>query len=271
MGAGAGLLVISYISWLANGGDVLVPGLVWLLFAEPFVIIFALVREPPAPDARRRIGNLLVALLLLQLPFAIWKFRQWGFSDAVRGTFLDQGAGAHVMGAMALVSATGAVMAGHVRNRGWKVALIALALLLNVLADAKQALGVYVIAISIIGVLNSPRHWPRYALGLAAAVGFVFFAARYHDPLRQFTDRSLLERGLKSKVSVFPLIASHFDAPTDWVFGAGPGNTVSRVALMALPGYRSEGTSGMPFELEASTITRQVWYQNEIGVLTGQG
>ncbi|HEX7119990.1 MAG TPA: hypothetical protein VF212_14450 [Longimicrobiales bacterium] len=269
--AGGTLLVVAYISGMANDSGLLEPGLTWLLFMEPFLIVFGLVRDPPSPAARRRVGHLLVALLVLQLPFAIWKFLEFGISDAVRGTFLDQGAGAHVMGAMALVSATGAILTRHVRNRGWILAVGGLALLLNILADAKQAIGMYIIAIATVGIMNSPRHWPRYVLGLAATVGLVVFAANYHAPLNQFTDRRLLERGIESKFSVIPLIASQFDAPTDWLLGAGPGNTVSRVALMALPGYRSEGISAMPFELHASTITRQVWYENEIGELTGAG
>ncbi|HEX6938025.1 MAG TPA: hypothetical protein VF158_01340 [Longimicrobiales bacterium] len=269
--AAGGLLVVAFLSGVANGTGLLEPGLSWLLLMEPFLVAFGVVRDPPAPPTRRRIGHLLVGLLVLQLPFAIWKFRQFGVSDAVRGTFLDQGAGAHVMGAMALVSAAGAVLTGHVRGRAWAAVVIALALLLSVLADAKQALGMFGVAVAAAGVLDSPRRWPRYAAGLAAAVGIISFAQSYNPTLQQFTDRELLEKGLRAKFSVIPLIASHFETPVDWLLGAGPGRTVSRVALMALPEYRSEGTSGVPFDLPASTISRQIWYANEIGELSGAG
>lgn len=271
-GTAGGLLLACYVSALTNDGGVLRPGLAWLLLVEPFLVLFALVREPPEGEARRRAGHLLVALLVLQLPFSVWKFLDFGISDAVRGTFLHQGAGAHVMGAMVLVSAMGALLTGHVRNRGWRIALIALALLLNILADAKQAVGMYLIALATIGLLNSPRHWPRYVVGLAAAIGVVFFAARYHPALRQFTDADLLERGLRSKVSVVPLIGGHFESPVNWLFGAGPGNTVSRIALMALDEYRIDNrSSGMPFDFPTSRVTRLVWYENEVGALSGEG
>lgn len=268
--AGGLVLVVAYISAAANGVGLLEPGLTWLLLMEPFLVAFGLVRDPPSPAARRRIGHLFVALLIVQLPFAIWKFLKFGFSDSVRGTFLDQGAGAHVMGAMALVSATGAILSGHVRNRIWIVAIAVLALALNIMADAKQAIGMYVLAALAVGVINSPRHWPRYVVALGGIIGLVYFAAGYHPALQQFTNRTLLERGVRSKFSVVPLVASHFDAPTDWLLGAGPGTTVTRVALMALPGYRSEGTSGMPFDLKPSLIAQQVWYENSIGELSGK-
>lgn len=268
--AGGMVLVVAYISAAANGVGLLEPGLTWLLLMEPFLVAFGLVRDPPSPAARRRIGHLFVALLVAQLPFAIWKFLQHGFSDSVRGTFFDQGAGAHVMGAMALASASGAILTGHVRSRFWIVAIAVLALSLNILADAKQAIGMFILAAMAVGVMNSPRHWPRYVVALGGIIGLVYLAASYHEPLRQFTNRTLLERGLRSKFSVVPLVASHFDAPTDWLLGAGPGTTVTRVALMALPGYRSEGTSGMPFDLKASIIAQQVWYENSVGELSGR-
>jgi len=49
------------------------------------------------------------------------------------------------------------------------------------------------------------------------------------------------------------------DNPACWLFGLGPGNSVSRVALMGMEDYLKGGSPLSQLGLKAAPITREIW------------
>lgn len=265
------VLGASYLSGIANGVGVVRPALFWLLLMEPFLLLYAIVREPPPQRQLQWLAYVLIGLTLLQVPFGLVQLRQHGIGDYVQGTFIGQGAGAHVLGAMMLVSAVFTIQSGIVRSRIIKALVVTSALLMNVLGDAKQAIALFLGCMAIIGLMNSPKQWPRYVLGFLVVVGLYNYALQYHQRLSQITDVALIQAGLEHKMGVIPMIRLEFDTPSDWILGVGPGNSTSRVALLSHAGYRRGGRALPLFDFPTSRLTEKIWQNNEAGRLTGRG
>lgn len=265
------VLGASYLSGIASGVGMIRPALLWLLLMEPFLLLYAIVRDPPPQRQLQWLAYTLIGLTLIQVPFGLVQLQRYGIGDYVQGTFIGQGAGAHVLGAMMLVSAAFAMQSGVVRSTTLKTLVVTSALLMNVLGDAKQAIAVFLACMAVIGLVNSPKQWPRYLVGLLVVSVLYDYAVRYHDRLRQITDVELIQAGLEHKMGVVPMIRLEFDSPTDWILGVGPGNSASRVALMSHAGYRRGGRALPLFDFPTSRLTEKIWHTNEAGLLTGRG
>ncbi len=265
LGAGVGaLFVISFVSWALNGGELLRPVLTWLVFTEPFLLILAIAKAQPDRRTQTRLWWLTLALAFLQLPLGILEriFLAGNNPDLVQGSFIGQGAGAHVAGGVALVGVLMCMMRGtfeHSRmRRNLFFALAALLFLLPILSDAKQVIVAFMPA-ALIALASGSRVRPSKFIPPALVMGAVLFAAfHFYKPLRAVENQSTLE-GLKYKMFATQVaIEDLMDRPWGLAVGVGPGNSVSRVALLTRDAHVMKRSPVAVLNLETAPLTRKL-------------
>ena len=252
---------LSLFSWIASGGEVLRPILSWLLFAEPFLVLYAIVKT--APSAKKSmLSKLAISLALVQVPFALWQAATLGLADVVQGTLVGDGAGAHIAGAIALMGVlaiVGLVLSGKIL-KGREIffsMLVVLLFAVPVLADAKQAIVAFIPSLAIL-------LWTRGKIGVrtlivAGFITLIVLAAGYlYLPLSKATHLDLILAGLGGKVLSFQAISAKMvENPLTLLVGLGPGNSVSRTALAAQEGYIRSVPGGL-VDLQLSPVTAEI-------------
>ena len=260
----AALLLVSLLSWICNGGEILRPLLTWLLFSEPFLLVFALVSAPPSPVAARRLWTLALVLALSQVPLAVSQSLMFSVGDLVRGTFTGEIGGAHTAGSVALI---GALMCmarwmdrppGSRPGTGWHLAAAGL-FLVPVLADAKQAIMAFIPALVPLSSLFSWRRPARVLAPLLLPLVLLVAGVGLNPQMRQTTDWNLAWRGLGGKLHALRVVVPRMlDTPSGLLLGLGPGNTVSRVALLSRGGHVREDSPVYFLELRLSPVTEEL-------------
>ena len=122
----------------------------WVLAVEPFLLLMAVVLAPMTARERKMLLIVVTSLLCGQLPFSLIEIATGGVSDEVKGTLLEAGAGHHV-------SAGGLALGFFLVARLSSSRLVAIgfgagALLVMVVADAKQVLFVLPLALLVFGI-----------------------------------------------------------------------------------------------------------------------
>jgi hypothetical protein len=258
------LLTSCLLSWLINGGAALRPWLDWLVFAEPFLIIFAVSAVPSEPRGRRALWGLVLAICVLQLPLAVYQLLSLGPADFVQGLFIGMGAGAHVAGGVSLLGSllclARALSGTRLGARSVWLLGSAVFFAVAVMADAKQVIVVFLPALTLMLFALLRLHWTRVALMLPVVGIAVLGAFSYYRPLQMALDWGLISHGVLGKVQAFGVIASRFSTDAGgWLFGLGPGNSVSRLALMGLEGYIKSSSPVRLLGLAPSRTTVELW------------
>jgi len=258
------LLAACLLSWIVNGGQPMRPLLDWLVFAEPILLIYALAAMPPDPRMMKALWGLALALPFVQLPLAVYQSLSRGVSDLVQGLFLGMGAGAHVAGGLTLVGSliclARAIESAKLKAGSFWLLGGALLFLVAVLADAKQVIIAFFpsLLLMLLGLVK--LRWSRAVVALPVLAGIILGAFSYYRPLQMVLDWTLISRGVLGKVQAFAVIASRFSSsPGAWIFGLGPGNTVSRVALMGLESFVKPDSSVHLLGLIPARTTIELW------------
>ena len=221
------------IAWVFNPSEILRPLVYLMLLAEPFVIVGALMADPPSARMRRVLERTLLALLLIQIPFVVIEIAKYGApSDHIQGTIYGAGAGAHVISAVVVVGGIWILSGGGGKAlRTWRIPLVAALFFIPFIADAKQV----IIALPAIVLASSWRVGPlqlvvRGALAIGSVVALFAFNPAGHAAAG-FLERSQEGRGGKEAAMLFVWQKLEED-PASVAFGKGPAETVSRAAFM---------------------------------------
>jgi hypothetical protein len=258
-----GFLAINFVSWALNGGELLRPVANSLVFIEPFLLVYVMLLAPPSERMSEILWTLILSIGALQVPLGIWQWLHKGRNpDFVQGTFLESGTGAHVAGGVALLAAMIAICKASVsRDLRTKLFLFGIAVPLfglSVLADAKQAIFCFLPGM-FWAILCCTRISPlKLALPLLFTALIFYAAFEFYTPLRQIEDRGLISAGFGQKTKGLSAISSKLsDQPYGWLFGLGPGNTISRVALLT-PDIDLGDSSVALLGLKTNPITLQL-------------
>ncbi|HVX65404.1 MAG TPA: hypothetical protein VHA11_02315 [Bryobacteraceae bacterium] len=262
-------LAFCFLSWALNGGELLRPVLAWLVFSEPFLLVLALSKAPPEPRAASRLWFLVFGIAFLQLPLGIveWAVLSHGDPDRVQGSFLGQGAGAHVAGAVALVGVLAAVTRAANERAGLRqqgfIALAMAMFFLPILSDAKQVIICFIPAVLVALVSSGRLKVSRLVLPfLILCLGFTA-AFRFYRPLQQLGDSEKIEVGLLTKLDAVDLILEGMLRTTGgWLIGVGPGNSVSRIALLTSGAEVMESSPVARLGLKTAPLTREILRAN---------
>lgn len=262
------LFVLSLVSWAINGGEFARPLLNWLVLCEPYLLIFAILKLPQDPRVIGRLWGVVLFAICAQLPLGLWQVVTVGWADHVQGTFVGMGAGAHVAGALALVGTLILLVKGVLEVRLGKRYLwllgAALLFLLPILADAKQVIAAAVPAV-VVGIATCSRvNRIRAGMGVLLLALLVFLGFSFYGPLhRMGLDQDLLARGLTAKFEGIKIVSE--EASGHWgslLFGLGPGNTVSRVALLTAGGLVNSDSLVQRLGLGLHPVTKKLLIQN---------
>lgn len=249
------LLLSTAASAMLNSAGWVNLALGYLLLAEPFLILIAIVYMPMDADAvkwlRRWIlifglSNLALAIAQhLLISVGLLRVTTMTVADNVQGVFYLSGAG-HVVSASVsmtfglyfLASAKGIPM--------WlRGAVVAATQYQMLVSDAKQALLVFLgaWAVFILVKLTDIKVFIQYlAGGVLAYYGFLW--ALKNVPLF-YAFNGWIRPGLYGpdgdatvlKFGGFPIIVSYYDNALNWLWGLGPGHTVGRLGGWLLRDY----------------------------------
>lgn len=257
------LLAVVCASALLNGAGVANAGLGFLLLTEPFLLLLLLLDTSLEPRDLRILRVGVSAMAVVHIGLALSQYAMLGeFSDDVKGVFLDQGAGHHVGGAVALMFGIYALATPSLGPRILRLLWALAGMAVVVVSDSKQVLAVFLASVWILAIarLRDPGRGVLYVLGGAAAVGVLVWAAAGIWPaLGVWADATRIETGMTQKLSVFPLMESSYRSSANWALGLGPGHTVGRLGHM-LPAYLDVLE---PLGATVSPVTEQALIQNE--------
>ncbi len=230
------LLFLSFISWAFNGGGIFRPILNWLVFLEPFLLIYAILRMPYSVSTGKLMRRLALGIPFVQLPLALWQALTMGVGDRVQGTFVGMGAGHHVAGGVALAGALVCVARGvsapiFKKRMSWLLGGMLL-LVVAVLSDAKQNIAAFLLALTLLLFMSRVR-LAGLIVSLPILIAAIVIAFSYHPSLRAMTNVTMVKDIIVTKGKSVVNVAERLsENPGGWLFGIGPGNSLSRVALM---------------------------------------
>jgi hypothetical protein len=234
-----GLLLLCLLSWLVGGGEPARPFFAWLVLCEPFLLVYAILRCPPPPQAAARMWGMIMGLAAIQFVLGLYQSVAIGTGDTVQGTFIGQGAGAHIAGAICLTGVMIAVARSpHETTRLGRLAWLAAAgllFLIPILGDANQATAAFLPAIGIIFLSSRGLKVSQLILPGVGILAVVYAGFLFYPPLQRLADKDILSRGIRGKTEAVAWVAGAMShSAAGWIVGLGPGNTVSRVALLSV-------------------------------------
>ncbi len=250
----------------AGAGNVVLG---WLLLVEPFMVLSVITARAWGPGHVRLFWWLLFAILMLNVLVSHVQYFALGLRhDDVKGIFPGLHAGHHVHGAMILAALS--IFWHQIRFKGrlGSVLVAALALPVVVFADAKQAVGAFILAILFLvayqtriykffipsgrGDKKFLAYWVA-ALAVGAFVAFILLATNIGK-----AHFGALYVGILHKLVGLPITLRETDSFLNILFGMGPGHTFSRFAFM-IPKF--SGILGPV--VTTSPITQDIWIAKE--------
>jgi hypothetical protein len=256
------LLFVSAASWLLNGGALLKPLLTWLVFTEPFLVVYIFLKDPAVNKHTNRLWRAALAAIFVQAPLALLQAGRHGIGDHVQGTFVGTGGGHHVAGAVAL---TGALLLmakslfGNSSQKALKYVIGGGALIMvSILSDSKAVFGVFLIgALYLLFFRSDVGIRKIMSVGLVG-LALIFLSTVYYPPLALIFNTDRVHEVIDRKLTALEVLRDHAtNTPHAWFLGFGPGNTVSRVALLSSDGISKADSPVQLLELSTSQITKE--------------
>jgi hypothetical protein len=258
------LTIIAASAFLNDAGAINIV-LDFLLLAEPFLLLLAIISIPMPLSSQNKLHIWLSIFALINLLFAFFQtFVQHLDTkihpDMVKGVFVGQFSG-HVVGAA--VSITFAIYYFSVakNNPLWlRMAVLAAALIHIVKSDAKQVLAIFLgsLVILVLFKAKSIATVLQYVAITAVFTAIIIWMANTVFPsLNTWANWDVQVEGFELKLSAFPVILSYFESPLNWFLGLGPGHTVGRLGGWMIEKYYSLLS---PLGVTISPINDRIWY-----------
>lgn len=233
------LLLVTCFSWMLQPSDVVRPFLTFALWAEPFALVFLLIAEPPSPRNARKLLGWFMALVIAQLPLALYQAETIGLGDPVVGTLSGAGAGAHVIAGVGVLAGLVVLAWGFDGSfgRGLLSVVVASPLLIGLplLSDAKQVLFALPLA-SLVLAICARGLVRKLALLVAPTIGLVVLLAVVPAGQIALTFLAQASEGESGKLVALQVLRREFGSNlTSWSFGVGPANGLSRAAFLTRP------------------------------------
>jgi hypothetical protein len=266
------VLVISASAFWNNAGVMNIV-LDFLLLSEPFILLLAIVGLRMSDRSIRRfhwvlIGSGLINLLFAYAQYFVLKVQVIGGPDAVKGVFLNQGAGHHVGGAVALTSAVYMFNQPVIRSLGVRT-FLAMAFVPQTfpMSDSKQVVVVFLGSIILLALTKVAKivEVLKYMVLAGLAIGIVYWVIiNLFSDLRYWLKLTLLLDSFAAKFSVFHIINHYFTTPINWLLGLGPGHTIGRLGWL-IPDY---GQILKPLGVTSTPVTAAIFAENDTNPLT---
>jgi hypothetical protein len=249
------LLAVTFASALLNNAGFINTVLDFILLAEPFMILLAVICLPLNKVKAEKFQWWVLAFGVINLVFAYYQaFIQKNYfiggarQDNIKGVFINQGSG-HVVGASVTLTAAVYFFIACKKQPLWlRIGVMLAALIHIVVSDTKQVILVFVaswLLMQLMRLKNLDKTIKYltisvvfFALFLWASTTFSFLQA-----YRYWMDQAYLfapdGEATKLKLATFTIVPSYFHSSLNWLLGLGPGHTVSRLGGWLLKDYWS--------------------------------
>lgn len=234
-----GIIVVSAV---INSAGLLNVVLDSLLLCEPFLFLLLIVSTSWSDIGLRIFKFAVYFVFIIHVAFSFFQKLFLGLNgDNIKGIFLSMGAGHHVAGALSLTFAVYFITRKTTRDKLLKIVVLSLAFCVVVFSDSKQVVAVFILALFALSMLNY-RKVKDFAviifITILISLVVLAFAITIFPELSVWARPNLLFAGLEQKLSVFGIISSFYRSDLSWLFGLGPGHTISRLGWL-LPEYSS--------------------------------
>ena len=242
------LACIAIVSGLFNHVEILRPFLSLGLLGVPYVLLAAILIDPPDARQRQTLLRVTMGLVLLQIPVVFWQLALGGGGnhgasdlhaggDRLQGTFISRGGGSGVVGAIAVITAIWLLAR---RRTPWNICLAAVLLVFPFITDTKQV----IFALPAASLLTAPQGLTRgYFVRNGLAIGLVallLLALPGGQAALGYIHQDQ-QRGGQSKVQVGRWLWRKLESdPISLTVGKGPAETVSLSAYYTTPGFLSD-------------------------------
>jgi hypothetical protein len=224
--------------------------------------MFTLLKNGGGALAAKRLWWIALLAVSLQVPIGLWQVVRYGLGDGVAGSFVGSASGAHIAGAVALTGALVLLAKFMFRSNiagasNYLIGFVVL-MILPVVADAKSVLGVYMIGGIILVLLSKEVGVGKIIGTVLLSIVVMYIAIQYHQSVARILEKRSLETVVDRKMIALTVFARHaHDAPYAWLLGFGPGNTLSRVALLSSGGLVKPDSPVASLRLSPSDITKE--------------
>ncbi|RMF20541.1 MAG: hypothetical protein D6756_14050 [Cyanobacteria bacterium J083] len=248
-------LIVTLVSSLINQAGAINLVLNFLILAEPFMLLIAIISLPLTKEKLKQFQVWLSRFCLFHIFLAISQYyllitgflqrSDMTLADNVQGVFYWSNGG-HVVGASVGTAFSLYYFVARKTSPLWLRASILVASVYHLLlADAKQVILVMFAAwfLLIITSLGDIRKTVLYLIAALIAVYLFVWCMQNVELFRHFN--TWIRPGIYEpegeatllKTSSIRIIISYFQSPLNWLFGLGPGHTVGRLGGWML-GYR---------------------------------
>jgi hypothetical protein len=242
-----------------------------LIILEPFFYYTFLIRVKLSLTDQKFIKKIIILFsflntLICYIQYFIYNLR----NDDVQGLFINLGAGHHVAGFVATLTATYVFFLTKLNNY-IKFTIILILVSVNILSDAKQVVLSFVIALFIFYLIKFFKTKNiTYILkilfntGLMIILIYILYSINkvYFSP---YFSKNIdeIKEGLDLKFSIFELFKYYHYSYLNNFFGLGPGQTTSRLAIM-IPDYQDF----LFFNFSINELTNIIWIFQQSNYIT---
>jgi hypothetical protein len=266
------LLIISASAFWNNAGVINIV-LDFLLLSEPFILLLAIVGLRMNAASVHRFHWVLVGSCVINSWFAyvqyfVLKLQVEGGPDAIKGVFLNQGAGHHVGGAIALTGAVYIFNQPVIRSL-WVKIFLAIVFIPQTfpMSDSKQVIVVFLGSMALLTLTKVKKIFEvlKYVVLTLGAIAFVYWViVNLFPTLGYWLNVPLLIDSFAAKFSAFSIINRFFTSPVNWLIGLGPGHTIGRLGWL-IPDY---GSILHPLGVTSTPVTAAIFAENDTNPLT---
>lgn len=242
-----------------------------LIILEPFFYYIFLIRVKLSLIDQKFIKKIIILFsslntLICYIQYFIFNLKH----DDVQGLFINLGAGHHVAGFVATLTATYVFFLTKLNNY-IKFTIILILVSVNILSDAKQVVLSFVIALFIFYLIRFIKTKNiTYILkilfntGLMIILIYILYSINkvYFSP---YFSKNIdeIKEGLDLKFSIFELFKYYHYSYLNNFFGLGPGQTTSRLAIM-IPDYQDF----LFFNFSINELTNIIWIFQQSNYIT---
>lgn len=264
------LFTIVVVSSLVNKAGIINLFIDFLLRAEWFIFLLAMISIKPSEKSLQRLRFWFLSFAFTNIFFAFTqKFvLRWGEGrpapgDYITGVFLGQGAGCDVSSGVSTIFAIYYFSTAKKTPLWIRIGVVVAAIIHIFITDAKSHFLIFLISFCLLMLtklklnIKSITSFAKYGLLVVVFLGVIYVASNTVAPgLRTFSQQQQIDDGLTLKFSVFSIIPYYNKTPLNWLFGLGPGHTVGRLGGWFLRDYAALLD---PLGATTSPVSQEVW------------
>jgi hypothetical protein len=224
-------------SAMFNKAGVINVILSFLMLAEPFLMLIAIVSTKLPQSSIKKFQFWIFSFVYIHLAFVYFQkvIINPDSPDDIKGIFLKMGAGHHVGGDVALTFGIYFLLASGVRSLWLRIFVFILCLGNILYADVKQVVIAFLVSWFIL-ILTQLKEIVKAIMYLVIAIpitiGVLKIINTLYSGIRYISDMEVVTEAFQYKLSVFSIITSFYKSDINWLFGLGPGHTISRLGWL---------------------------------------